>query len=333
MINGHGDDINRYETIEVNFSSNVFMHFNHEGLYAHIASHLPTIQHYPEPAPRELECLIAERNALLPEQVMVTSGATEAIYLTAQAFQHSSSAILSPSFAEYADACNMHHHHVTHFSTLHQLPDNTQMVWLCTPNNPTGQCMEQQRLVEELSLHPDVVFVIDSSYADYTDVNQIAQGEVPMFNNLIMLRSMTKRYAVPGLRLGYVVANERLLQRLRSFRIPWSVNQLAIVAGEYLLRHDEDYRLPLNMLLSERRRLCNELSAMQKMEVYPSNSHILLCRLWEGTAAQLKERLATRYGILIRDASNFHSLTEHHFRIAVQTPEDNDKLLAALRNE
>ena len=113
--------------------------------------------------------------------------------------------------------------------------------------------------------------------------------------------------------------------------MPWSVNGLAGEAGLYLLAHSEDYRLPLEMLLHERKRVGEALQASGICDVLPSDTHILLCRLRSGNAAELKERLIRQHGILIRDASNFEGLDSRYFRIAVQTPAENDELINCLR--
>ena len=113
--------------------------------------------------------------------------------------------------------------------------------------------------------------------------------------------------------------------------MPWAVNQLAIEAAHYLLAHRCDYALDLPALMAERERMSKELSAIDGITVYPSDTHILLCRIEGITAAQLKDFLANNHGILIRDASNFKGLDEHHFRIAVQTSEENAHLLNILK--
>ena len=141
---------------------------------------------------------------------------------------------------------------------------------------------------------------------------------------------MTKRYAVPGLRLGYVTGSSGLLARLRTNRMPWSVNQLAIEAGLYLLEHDVPNPLDVPAYLQETTRLRSALEALGGLEVWATETHFMLIRLRFGKAAALKDYLAEKQGILIRDASNFDGLDEHFFRIATQTPEENDRLVKAI---
>ena len=145
-----------------------------------------------------------------------------------------------------------------------------------------------------------------------------------------MLHSMTKRFAVPGLRLGFLTAGDELLSTLRRRQKPWSIGSLAHEAALYLIAHAHDYVLPTAALVSEAQRMARALEATGLVDVHPTDSHILLCRLRHGTAADLKERLARR-GLLIRDASNFHGLTPAHFRIAVQSREEDDALLRAIK--
>lgn len=330
MLNGHGDDIYQYKDIRLNFSSNVYNHFDHEGLFCHLANELDSVVSYPQPQPYALQRELAGLMGILPEEVMVTNGATEAIYLTAQTFRRGKTAILVPTFAEYADACRLHEHQLCSIYSLSELPGNANMVWLCCPGNPTGMVIPKTELMDSIEQHPEVLFVVDASYAPFTLQPLLSAKEATGYPNVIMLHSMTKEFAIPGLRLGYVTACQTLIERLTLQRMPWSVNQVAITAGHYLLRHQDEYELDVEALMQERKRMADRLAALGCIEVWPSDTHILLCRLRMGHSSALKEYLAMEHGILIRDASNFEGLGEGFFRIAVQTPEEDDELLNAI---
>ena len=353
MLTGHGDDIYKYKDIRINFSSNVYNHFCHDGLYAHLASRMDCIRNYPQPTPSELEQEITSLHNLSPENVIVTNGATEAIYLIAQAFAQASSLILQPTFTEYEDACKQYQKppspprgsllyttDPSKWDTLlkelllsKELPlggPGGFLFWLCNPNNPTGQVIPKPILESAIVSHTNVIFVIDESYAPFTQKPLI--GCKNQFPNVILLHSMTKEFAIPGLRIGYITGPASLLSRIRECRMPWAVNQPAIEAAHYLLAHRNDYALDLPALMAERERMARELSAIDGITVYPSDTHILLCRIEGTTASELKDFLANNHGILIRDASNFQGLDEHYFRIAVQTREENEELVKALKN-
>ena len=136
---------------------------------------------------------------------------------------------------------------------------------------------------------------------------------------------------MPGLRLGYITANPALTEMIRTVRMPWSVNALAIEAGLYLCQHPETGPIDLETLLAETQRLRKALNAIPGLTAEPTQTHFFLCHLQKGSAADLKQGLADKHGILIRDASNFEGLDEGHFRIATQTPEENDLLATAIQ--
>lgn len=337
MIKGHGDDAYLYHCpAAVNFSSNVYHGMDLNGLKQHLAERLELIGSYPEPEPYALEARLAGYHRLLPDEVCVTNGATEAIYLIAHTFRESLSAILQPTFSEYADACRIHGHRLR---SLYQLPDErsgyrlpgeVQLLWLCNPNNPTGQVVEKKLLCRLLEQNPKVLFVIDQSYEYFTLHPLFTAVEALEYPHLLLLHSMTKRYAIPGLRLGYLTGNARMMERLRSQRMPWSVNQLAIEAGHYLLEHEAEMEMDLVGYLREAQRLRNLLMQNGVTEVWDTKTHFMLARLRMGRASALKEYLLKEHGILIRDASNFSGLDERYFRVAAQGPEDNDRLAAAI---
>ena len=173
--------------------------------------------------------------------------------------------------------------------------------------------------------------VVDQSYEDYTAAPLLTAREALGVPNLLLLHSLTKSYAVPGLRIGYVTAPAPLIARLKSVSRPWAVNALAVEAGKWLLSHDVRAVPDLDALLAETQRLANALSEVPHLHVSPTATTFMLVCCDTFTAAQLKERLASEHGLLIRDASNFPTLTPHHFRVATQRPDQNDSLVAALR--
>lgn len=328
MIEGHGDDIYRYGgKVKHNFSSNICQGSGHKALAENLADNLGCIFNYPEPAPVSIEELIAQRNGVPANCVMATNGAADAIYIMAHAWQRRISAIMQPTFSEYADACEINGHVVKQFSRLVDLPANCDVVWICNPNNPTGNTLDAAALLGVVRSNPDKIFVIDQSYHKYTAKPVLPPRVVNRHPNLILLYSLTKDYCIPGLRLGYMVANPTLIGELKRFRTPWSVNALAIAAAKFLLV--EDSGIDRDALLQQARYLADALTAMG-IVVTPSDTNFILCRLPKGTAAELKQWLVEHYGILIRDASNFVGLTPRHFRIAAQEPDENELLIKAI---
>ncbi|MCR5744621.1 MAG: pyridoxal phosphate-dependent class II aminotransferase [Bacteroidales bacterium] len=341
MILGHGDDAFMFRRpIVANFSSNVFSRVNLEPLKAYLREKMDAIGHYPEPEPYTLESALADLHGINPAAVCATNGATEAIYLTAQAFAGGHSTIMQPTFSEYADACRIYGHAIHHCAADDlrdaldsRCPDERgrTTLWMCNPNNPTGGVIPRPELLSMIDTHPGTFFVIDQSYGFFTEEPLMTEAEAAGRPNVIQLHSMTKRYAMPGIRLGYAVGNPQLLSRIRAIRMPWSVNALAIEAGLYLCEHPETAPILLDSLLDETRRLREALNAIPGVEALPSRTHFFMFRMASGSAMELKIWLAETRGILIRDASNFEGLGEGCFRIATQTPQENDMLAAAIR--
>ena len=216
-------------------------------------------------------------------------------------------------------------------TSLSTLTDDVQTVWLCCPNNPTGQLTPRRQLVEAAFSHPRTVFVVDQSYAFFCLDDQLAPREAMQLGNVILLRSMTKRFAIPGLRLGYAVAPEPFIDTLRQFRMPWSVNALALEACRYIVDHADEQAYDVAAYLKEAQRLRRSILALgHGIEVSPTQTHFMLVRIPGCDALMLKRRLMDSSGILVRAAHNFAGLTPDHIRVAAQTPEENNLLVEAL---
>lgn len=314
MINGHGDDIFNYEHICMNFSSNIVQHADHTALKNHMAEHFDVVANYPEPEPWSLEAMIAEHHGVDPRAVIVTNGATEAIYLVAQTFRMNH-LLMPPTFSEYADAIDMFGRNARAGYAL----------WVCNPNNPTGEVVSAQRLLEVAKNYK--LLVVDQSYEYYADTPPLTPRQAVEARNIVQLHSFTKTYAVPGLRLGYIVATPRLTQRMRRFLRPWSVSALAVEAGKFLIAHDELRCLPN---LDETQRLRRRLQQIDGIGTLPTHTNFMLATIEGATAAQLKDYLAREHHILIRDASNFKGLSPQYFRVAAQSPAENDALVEAI---
>lgn len=322
MIEGHGDDLYRYNNIKMNFSSNIYNGTDLCELDTYLCSRMDVVRSYPEPSAASLEQLIAQDCGISPDEVLVTSGAVDAIYLIAQAYRHEGTChVMQPTFREYEDACRVFGYEECKDGAL---------CWLCNPNNPTGDVMAVEdvlTLAERQHL-----LIVDQSYEDYTMAPLLQPADVVKRDNIILLHSMTKRYAVPGLRLGYITASASIINRLREQYRPWAINALSLEAGKWLVQRGETAISDLESYLAETQRLRALLNEIDGIETVDTQTNFFLCTIQQATAAELKEYLAREHGILIRDASNFTGLTPHHFRIATQSPAENDALAAAILN-
>ena len=316
----------------MNFSSNIYQRADLTELKDYLATRLDAIGNYPEPEPRTLEALIAEKLEIPADMVMVTNGANEAIYLIAQLYRHWASVIPQPTYNEYADACRMFGHTISYDRNdeLNILPED-RIYWLCNPDNPTGNVLLKSLITHIIRKHPRYLYVIDQSYADYTLQPMLEMKEMLDCYNVMILQSLSKKYCVPGLRLGYLTASPIIIDRLRDIRQPWTVNALAIEAGKWLIENDPKMLPDLKEYLDEAQRVKQELSEIEGLMVMDTQTHYMLANIDWATSLELKNWLIEKHGILIRDASNFHSLDDHCFRVATQTPEENDALISAIK--
>jgi len=334
MLQGHGDDAYLYtHTIKANFSTNIWYGGRSEELKAFIQDNWDKIHAYPEPAAESLTDLIAQDQGLQSEQVLTCNGATEAFYLIAQCFRSKTSTIIIPTFAEYEDACRVNEHQLNFLNWQDLKPTSPfpeGLVWLCNPNNPDGRVVEKAFLHSLLINNPNCTFVVDEAYIDFTDSISSAIDLIDNHQNLILVKSLTKNFSIPGLRLGYLIANRDMVQNIRFFKPPWTVNSIAIEAGKYILQRKQAFLPPVSQYKSSQKKLAGKLAEIPGLKIWPSNTSYFLIELEKSSASELKNYLISEFGLLIRDASNFRGLNDSFIRVATLSEEKNQLLIDAL---
>jgi threonine-phosphate decarboxylase len=337
MIKGHGDDGYQYDLkVKADFSSNVWYAGLKDDLTEHLRNKITAVNHYPDPGATELQVKLEKHLNLPADSVLVTNGGTEAIYLVAQAFTGATVTIVEPTFSEYEDACKLYKHQVQYLSwekltEAFNFRFSTDMVFICNPNNPTGQAIDDHLLQQLINYNKHTVFVIDEAYIQFTHDTASMIPLLKRLPNVLVLRSLTKSCCIPGLRLGFVAGRKQLLDRVRAFRMPWSVNTLALAAGDYILEHAGEFEVKRDTLLEETYQLWDGIRKMPEFKVLPTHTHYFLFETLTGTAAALKMWLLEQHGLLIRDASNFYGLGPGYCRVACQKAEHNKLLITALR--
>lgn len=333
MIQGHGDNSHCFGwEIQADFSSNVRPDGCPQLLLDHLSAQMPLIQHYPEPDGESLRKIIAENHSLSPSQVILCNGSSDGFYLIAQAFEGNSSAVLAPSFSEYADACCMFGHSLSFFSAEDfSALNETELIWIGNPNNPDGHVFSVSEIETKLASFPNSILIVDEAYIDFCTDTQSAVSLLKKYPNLIICRSLTKSYAIPGLRLGYLLASEKISSLLNRYLRPWSVNALALEAGLFILKNEEILAADFSLFNQQSQSMQQQIAALPNFEVMPSNTNFFLVRIKNGQAAELQKYLVEKHGLLIRNASNFVGLDESWFRISIQNEENNLILVEALR--
>ena len=321
MLFGHGDDFyNSQNEVKINFSSNVWHGANLDKLKEHLNEQFSKLTRYPEPDAASLKRLLARRYEIKEENVVVTNGSITAFYLIAQAWKGAKSTIAVPSFAEYEDACRLHEHELTFFSTSDDLSElsleGQDFCWICNPNNPDGKLLHRTEILRLLAANRNTKFIIDQAYVAFTTEDMLKPSDVKNNPNLILIQSISKAYNIPGLRIGYLVASPEITAMVNKYIIPWSVNAIALEASKYILIHPAQFTLPIRKWQRETAELIYQLNKFDNLEVIPTSTTFFLVRLKKGTAAELKKYLWDNYGILIRDASNFRGLDETYIRLS-----------------
>ena len=331
MTNEHGDDFQG--TLKANFSSNVWYGADNTALYNHLSISLIKTTRYPEPNAESLQTLIANMQNLQSTQISIGNGSIDIIYRIAQAYRGKKSIIVSPTFSEYSKACTINQHTIKlcYRENLSIEIDKFQpdLVWLCNPNNPDGACFDRKELQAIFYTYPQVTFVVDQSFIDFTLQETLPATSIREFPNLILIYSLTKRFSIPGLRIGYVIASESVILQLNHYKIPWSVNTLAIEAGKFILNKQVD-SFDLKLWLTETIRFQSEIDKIGCFKTRPSQTPFFLVELTNGKAADLKTFLLEE-GILIRNATNFENNGMEMIRLNTLSREQNNLLINTLK--
>ena len=334
MINGHGDDLHQFNCeIKYNFSSNVYYKGCSPLLLKELESRVVQIQNYPSPAARELNVLAANYFDLNENQFLFSNGATEAFYLIAQCFQHREAIIVGPTFAEYEDACKINKlaHRFISREEIFETNYNDNLVFICNPNNPDGKILKVEEIESLLKSFPNAHFIIDEAYYEFTNAVNSVLPLIHQYSNISIVRSLTKTFAMPGLRLGYVISNSEFISNLFALKMPWSVNSLAIASGVFIFNNYKKLTFHIDELLAETAIFKTQVNSIPYLNVMEGYTTYFLVKLLKGTASELKKYLIEKHQILVRDATNFTGLKGECIRLAVQSSKENLALIKALK--
>ncbi|MDI3535197.1 MAG: threonine-phosphate decarboxylase [Thermosediminibacterales bacterium] len=314
-----------------------------------IKQNLDKIVHYPDIEYRELQQELARHLSVKPELIIPGNGASELIYLIANRKRPGCALMPAPTFSEYEMAVKGAGGKVKFIALssnnnfnieLNEFENNLSdidMVFLCNPNNPTGTILERDRLLEFVDKAGDkgIFVVIDEAFMDFVEDEdkRTLRNDVEQRNNLFVLGSLTKFFALPGLRIGYGIGPSCLINQLRQYKEPWSINIFAQAAALASLRDTEYIRKTRNYIYNEKMFLFNALNELPGFKAYPSASNYFFIDIRGSgfTAAQLQSRLGPK-GILIRNCSSYPFLDDYYIRVAVRTREENLFLINVLKN-
>ncbi|SEN48400.1 threonine-phosphate decarboxylase [Peptostreptococcus russellii] len=339
----------------VDFSSNINP-FTPENTVINIIDDIEELRRYPDIEYIELRNSIADHIMedndkcdffFNQENICVGNGATELVYLLMRTIK-GKIGVICPTFSEYRRAASIvgrRHVEIQMFQTEDgfEYPDFTkpemdiykdiEALFICNPNNPDGKLRNLDKVVEFcqkncIKLVVDETFIeFCEDYKDYTALNY-------SYQNIYVLRAITKFYGLPGIRLGYLVTkNSSYVDELFKLKEPWTVNSIASHLGVDLLKDKKFSEYSRKFYKDEREFLTKSLEEIPNLKVFKTDSAFMLVKIDDSvgmSARDLKKKLIFDYGIVIRDASNFLGLNSKYFRIAVKRHRDNLLLIESL---
>ncbi len=343
---GHGGNIHNLSRTTkegsrqiVDFSANINPLGPPEWLRRVVSRELETIVHYPDPECYEFVQAISENFDIDASHILPANGTTELLYLLPRIINCERALIPMPSYIDYAKVMEMAGIKVEPFflkpefgfqldvellST--QLREN-DIVIIGSPNNPTGTVVNSIKLFNLAKDFPGCIFVIDEAFLDFVDDATHLGGRL---ENIITLNSLTKFYAIPGLRLGYGVFPKKYAKKIRTLIPPWTVNTLAQAVGSRLF-DDSEYANQSRQTSSVLRNgLVENLKKFSELKVFESQANYLLIQIKNGLSSREFASKMIQEGIAIRVCDNYQGLDESYFRIAVRREKENNILLEAM---
>jgi len=312
------------------------------GVAQALQASLAELSHYPEQHAERLVEALSMHHRLAPAHLLAGNGSTELIYLLPRVLRPRSAAIVTPAFGEYARALSLADIPYTQLplspsngfafdpsALAERLNPECEMVLLANPGNPSGVPVAPQTLREFAErLAGRATLVVDEAFVDFCPDYSLLQT-VTSCDNLYVLRSMTKFYAIPGLRVGYLAGPTAGISRLRDAQEPWTVGAPALHAALACLADEAYRRSTLRLFPRLRRQLASGLRRLG-LEVFDAAANYLLCRLPVECSAPNLASLLQLQGILVRPCNDFVPLDDRYLRLAVRGSDENRLLLRRL---
>ncbi|MDP6524822.1 MAG: cobyric acid synthase [Kiritimatiellia bacterium] len=348
--NTHGGDpdsvacmLGLHETPEVqlDFSVNINPLGPPPSVTMALAAALSTMQRYPQHHAEKAASALAAAHDVASESVLVGNGATEIFGWILQSLKPSSAGWLSPTYCGYSEACRAsgvkgRSLGVTSSATGFGIDfealksSKADLIFLASPNNPTGTTLRRQDVLDLATTLERTWIVVDESFLDFLPdaaARTLIYRDMP--HNLIVVKSLTKFFAIPGLRLGMACASAETAERIRASSLPWSVNGIAQMAGGQLYTDQSYLESSRREVIDLRARLESGLKEIPGITVFPSESNFLLVRLPEAWPAKRLQAAMLPQGILIRTCEDFEGLDKWYCRLAVRPEHETALFLEA----
>ena len=353
----HGSDLEKIEKIYgikkediVSFSANVNPLGLSGRLRRELPAHLDVICSYPDREYTNLRTVIGQYLSCPPENILMGNGSTELITLFIKTVAPEKALIIGPTYSEYERELSLGGGTSLYYPLKEEdgfkldcddligtLNESIDMLILCNPNNPTSSAVKRSdmRRILDACKTCDIFVMIDETYVEFAEEYDRITC-VPLtdsYNNLCILRGISKFFAAPGLRLGYAVCGDSdLMKDIAAIKDPWTINSVAEIAGTIMFTDTDYIKATKDLIFSERERVTAALRAIPGLKVYDPVANFVLCRITkENVDADILFDKAIRSNMMIRNCSSFPFLDNTYFRICFMNPDDNDRLLALIR--
>lgn len=354
MLNGHGGNLTKIcsayglaQNEIIDFSASVNPLGYPDGIRNALLERFDEVLNYPDSECTELRETISKIHSCKGPNIIVGNGSNELFYLIPRALGPKKGVLMQPTFSEFRDALDNANVEIEEIinnevsTSLKPNLDDTRLVnfkegivFLCNPNNPTGQLVEKEEILKLVKDSPKRMIVVDEAFMDFVEDHEKYSviKEASLTDNLIVVRSLTKFYGFPGLRLGFLIACDAIVKKLLRYKEPWTVNALAQIAGQVAINDRLFTRNTKEFISKEKAYLYNGLSKINGLHPFPPSVNFILIKIDndEHTSQSVFEFLIKR-NIIIRDCSNFTGLNNKYFRVAVRTRDEDQMLLSALR--
>ena len=326
----------------IDFSSNVNPLGCHPGVKRYLKKQLDAVSEYPDPNSTKLRANLAWFTGVSKKQIVVGNGATEIIYNFCKTFLNKKTHVLIPipTFSEYEISAKLCECKISFFKTM-DLSKNLQKfimkiprkgcVFVCNPNNPTGVLMQKNEMLKIISAakKKSAIVFVDETFIELVPENdESIIKHLKNFENLFILRSLTKSFGLAGIRIGYGLGSPQIIDPLQKIKIPWNVSNIAQLAASAAICYHPFLDKTCKLIKKEKRFISSNLAESKKLVCYDSSTNFLLVKT--KIKSKLLQKKLLKQKILIRDCSTFRGLNQNYIRIAVKTRRENIKLLKAL---
>ncbi|MGI6028119.1 MAG: pyridoxal phosphate-dependent aminotransferase [Candidatus Heteroscillospira sp.] len=341
MSFAHGGDIGAYQNEILDFSANLNPMGMPEAVKAAAMAAVAGAVHYPDPYCRKVRSALSKRDGVPENWIVCGNGAADLIFRLCMALRPQKALLCAPSFSEYAQAlelcsCAVERHPLLPEKSfelgmdyMEKLTEDTDIAFLCTPNNPTGRIIPRPVLEAAANRcrKTGTVLVIDECFLELSDDPAGLGAMLGDNDRIVLLRAFTKSYAMPGLRFGYALSsNGELMEKLFNCGQPWSVSNVAQAAAQAACGCPEWPEKGRALLAQRRPELVEALRGLG-LTVWEGQANYILFRA--PGVSDLRERTA-QAGVLIRSCANYPGLGEDYYRVAVRGAEDNGRCIRAL---